>query len=142
MSPTLCRIRPTRISTIWLDASEDDPFRGLLKIQGEPMALEALDPSKDVWATAVSEDEGETTGSHKWDELREGFGAITADLESSLDDPVRMYLREIGRVPLLSAAEEVSLAKRMERGRLERAASARASRTCASSSTARRGSAS
>jgi RNA polymerase primary sigma factor len=31
-----------------------------------------------------------------------------------------MYLREIGRVPLLSAAEEVSLAKRMERGRLER----------------------
>jgi RNA polymerase primary sigma factor len=102
------------------DASEDDPFRGLLKIQGEPMALEALDPSKDVWATAVSEDEGETTGSHKWDELREGFGAITADIESSLDDPVRMYLREIGRVPLLSAAEEVALAKRMERGRLER----------------------
>ncbi len=102
------------------DAGEDDPFRGLLKMQGEPMTLEALDPSKDVWATATTEEESETTGSHKWDELREGFGAITADLESSLDDPVRMYLREIGRVPLLSAAEEVSLAKRMERGRFER----------------------
>ncbi len=30
-------------------------------------------------------------------------------------DPVRMYLREIGKVPLLTAAEEVSLAKRIER---------------------------
>ncbi len=34
----------------------------------------------------------------------------------SLDDPVRMYLREIGRVPLLSAAREVELAAAMERG--------------------------
>jgi RNA polymerase primary sigma factor len=32
------------------------------------------------------------------------------------DDPVRLYLREIGRVPLLTADSEVSLAKRMERG--------------------------
>jgi RNA polymerase primary sigma factor len=39
------------------------------------------------------------------------------DLEGvSIDDPVRMYLREIGRVSLLSADHEVALAKRMERG--------------------------
>ena len=34
----------------------------------------------------------------------------------SIDDPVRMYLKEIGKVPLLNSADEIKLAKRMERG--------------------------
>ncbi len=36
-----------------------------------------------------------------------------------IDDPVRMYLKEIGKVDLLTAEEEVSLSKRMEQGDME-----------------------
>src|SRR5438552_12222899 len=62
-----------------------------------------------------------------WDESKleeveiEPLSALEALAEAeaeSVDDPVRMYLREIGKVSLLSAAEEVSLAKRMECGEL------------------------
>ncbi|MBC8530041.1 RNA polymerase sigma factor RpoD [Christensenellaceae bacterium NSJ-44] len=34
----------------------------------------------------------------------------------SIDDPVRMYLKEIGKVPLLTAEQEIDIAKRMEQG--------------------------
>ena len=43
---------------------------------------------------------------------RELFEQALADV--GLDDPVKMYLKDIGRVPLLSAEEEVDLAKRMQ----------------------------
>ena len=38
----------------------------------------------------------------------------------SIEDPVRMYLKEIGKVPLLSAEEEIDLAQRMEDGAVAR----------------------
>lgn len=41
---------------------------------------------------------------------------ITLPDDMSIDDPVRMYLKEIGKVPLLSSAAEIELAKRMEQG--------------------------
>lgn len=40
----------------------------------------------------------------------------TGDISSTTQDPVKMYLKDIGKVPLLSAEEEIELAKRMESG--------------------------
>lgn len=44
---------------------------------------------------------------------------LSVPLGIKINDPVRMYLKEIGRVDLLSAAEEIELAKRIEKGEEE-----------------------
>ena len=102
-------------------ADEAEPY-DLFKLQDEE-SMDALDSSKEPpadWEPGPEDEvDVEVISQAKWDDLHDGFGIAVADLESSLDDPVRMYLREIGRVPLLSAEEEVRLAKRMERGRVE-----------------------
>ncbi len=94
----------------------------LFKLQDEE-AMDALDPTKGPpvgWEPGPEDEvDAEVIAQAKWQDLHDGIGIVVADLESSLDDPVRMYLREIGRVPLLSAEEEVRLARRMERGRIE-----------------------
>ena len=104
------------------------PSENLLSIVGSDYAVEGKDtavvivpPQGDVEEEdAVSADgtAKEDTDEAGGDVEAEAEAEPEADLGSQdmIDDPVRMYLREIGRVHLLTAKDERSLARRMECG--------------------------
>jgi len=97
------------ISTINLDNEGDaDKFFGLAATNG----LSVMEGDEDALLPPL--DDGETYV----EEIPPTDLKDTAILEGvSIDDPVRMYLKEIGRVPLLVGEDEVKLAKRMDKGR-------------------------
>jgi len=117
------RAHTTETGSLVASVEVDEPYDLFDKLQDEE-PMDALDSTKEPpsdWEPGPEDEmDADVIANAKWDDLQDGFGIVVADLESSLDDPVRMYLREIGRVPLLTAEEEVRLAQRMERGKAER----------------------
>lgn len=71
------------------------------------------DKEDDILLESDEEDDDNTIGEQKREHKAP---LITVPKGVSVDDPVRMYLKEIGKVPLLTGPEEVELAKRMEAG--------------------------
>jgi len=97
----------TASGSLLTPVDEQESFDLFSKLQDEE-SMDALDSTKEPptdWEPGP-EDEVDIMANAKWDDLRDGFGIVVADLESSLDDPVRMYLREIGRVSLQGRAFE------------------------------------
>ncbi|MBR6329114.1 MAG: sigma-70 family RNA polymerase sigma factor, partial [Lachnospiraceae bacterium] len=97
-----------------IDISEDD-FEHVL----EQLEQNNIDITKMV------EPEPELPDEPDDDDIEELVKEEEVDIENidisapdgvSVEDPVRMYLKEIGKVPLLSAEEEIELARRMEKG--------------------------
>src|SRR5581483_4310427 len=74
----------------------------------------AADSSPEV-AAEVADLSADHAGDHEPDEAKLD---LTAGTDDRLQDPVRLYLREMGTVPLLTREGEVTLARRIERGNL------------------------
>ena len=104
------------VASLSAEFDEDDPEKGnelVEEIMAQGIEIADLpDAAADPDVEAEKPDEAEAEPAEE--------GEIPVPPGVALDDPVRMYLKEIGRVPLLSMAQEQDLARKIERADDER----------------------